>query len=81
MATTQTFRMTRSMRLGTALLKTLLQAGIPMGPLALLSVRGRKSGLKKTPICHRDVQLVRAANTFPTWQATMPAKVIVVAFR
>lgn len=51
MAPTQTFRMTRSMRLGTALLKTLLQAGIPLGPLALLSVRGRRSGtLYTTPV-------------------------------
>jgi deazaflavin-dependent oxidoreductase (nitroreductase family) len=31
------------MRLGTALLKALLLAGMPMGPLVLLSVRGRKS--------------------------------------
>ncbi|HEY7341378.1 MAG TPA: nitroreductase family deazaflavin-dependent oxidoreductase [Ktedonobacterales bacterium] len=51
MTPTQTFRMTRSMRLGTALLKTLLQAGIPLGPLVLLSVRGRRSGtLYTTPV-------------------------------
>ena len=44
MAMTQTFHMTRLMRVGTALLKALLRAGIPMGPLVLLSVPGRKSG-------------------------------------
>jgi deazaflavin-dependent oxidoreductase (nitroreductase family) len=32
------------MRLGTALMTGLLRAGIPMGPLVLLSVPGRKSG-------------------------------------
>ena len=48
---TQPFRMTRTMRLGTALLKALLRAGVPMGPLALLSVRGRKSGrVYATPV-------------------------------
>jgi deazaflavin-dependent oxidoreductase (nitroreductase family) len=41
---TQPFRMTRAMRLGTALMKTLLRAGMPMGHLVLLSVPGRKSG-------------------------------------
>jgi deazaflavin-dependent oxidoreductase (nitroreductase family) len=41
---TQPFRMTRTMRLGTALVKTLLRAGMPIGHLALLSVQGRKSG-------------------------------------
>ena len=44
MAMAQTFRMTRAMRLGTALLKALLRAGAPMGSLTLLSVQGRKSG-------------------------------------
>ena len=44
MAMAQTFRPTRTMRLGTALLKALLRAGAPMGSLVLLSVRGRKSG-------------------------------------
>lgn len=48
---TQTFRMTRTMRLGTALLKALLRAGVPLGPLVLLSVRGRKSGkISTTPV-------------------------------
>lgn len=48
---TQTFRMTRTMRLGTALLKALLRAGMPMGSLVLLSVRGRKSGkVYTTPV-------------------------------
>jgi deazaflavin-dependent oxidoreductase (nitroreductase family) len=41
---TPTLRMTRTMRLGTTLLKGMLRAGVPMGPLALLSVRGRRSG-------------------------------------
>ena len=51
MAMIQTFRMTRTMRLGTALLKALLRAGMPMGSLALLSVRGRKSGkVYTTPV-------------------------------
>ena len=51
MAMTQTFHMTRLMWLGTALLKALLRAGMPMGPLALLSVRGRKSGkVYTTPV-------------------------------
>lgn len=51
MATRQTFHMTRLMRLGTALLKALLRAGMPIGPLALLSVRGRKSGkVYTTPV-------------------------------
>ncbi|HLW02420.1 MAG TPA: nitroreductase/quinone reductase family protein [Ktedonobacterales bacterium] len=43
MAMIQTFRMSRTMRLLTALLKALLQAGMPMGSLMLLSVRGHKS--------------------------------------
>ena len=51
MAMTQTFHMTRPMRLGTALLKALLRAGMPMGSLALLSVQGRKSGrVYTTPV-------------------------------
>jgi deazaflavin-dependent oxidoreductase (nitroreductase family) len=51
MVTAKPFRMTRAMRWGTALLKGLLQAGIPMGPLALLAVRGRKSGkVYTTPV-------------------------------
>lgn len=40
----RTFRMTPMMRIGTTLLQVLLRAWMPMGSLALLSVRGRKSG-------------------------------------
>jgi deazaflavin-dependent oxidoreductase (nitroreductase family) len=32
------------MRIGTVILTALLRAGLPFGPLVLLSVRGRKSG-------------------------------------
>ncbi len=41
---TKTFQMTGSMRIGTTILKAMLRAGVPMGPLTLLAVRGRKSG-------------------------------------
>ena len=34
-----------------------------------------------TPIERSDARLVRAANAVPTWQAVMPANVIVVAAR
>jgi hypothetical protein len=44
MEMTQTFQMTSMMRRGTAMLKAMLRAGLPMGSLVLLSVRGRKSG-------------------------------------
>lgn len=48
---TKPFEMTNAMRRGTAVLKAMLGAGIPMGPLVLLSVRGRKSGnLYSTPV-------------------------------
>ena len=48
---TPLLRMTRTMRVGTALLKRLLQAGLPMGPLVLLRVRGRTSGkIHTTPV-------------------------------
>ena len=48
---TKPFEMTTLMRNGTSFLKTMLRAGVPMGPLALLSVRGRKSGkLYATPV-------------------------------
>lgn len=47
----QPFRMTPAMRYGTALLRFLLHAGMPMGPLKLLTHRGRKSGrLYSTPV-------------------------------
>lgn len=53
-ATEQTqkpFTMTTAMRRGTAALKAMLGAGVPMGPLRLLTVRGRKSGkLYTTPV-------------------------------
>lgn len=41
---TRPFRTTNTMRIGTALLKALLRVGALLGPLALLTVRGRKSG-------------------------------------
>jgi len=41
---TETFHMTRSMRIGSTVLTALLGAGVPLGSLTLLSVRGRKSG-------------------------------------
>jgi deazaflavin-dependent oxidoreductase (nitroreductase family) len=41
---TKTFQITSGMRIGTAILTALLRAGLPLGPLVLLSVRGRKSG-------------------------------------
>jgi hypothetical protein len=51
MEMTKTFQMTSMMRIGTAMLKALLRAGVPMGPLVLLSVRGRKSGkVYTTPV-------------------------------
>lgn len=45
---TKPFEMTNAMRRGTAALKGLLRIGIPMGPLVLLTVRGRKSGKEYT---------------------------------
>ncbi len=48
---TKRFQMTGTMRIGTAILRALLQAGLPMGPLVLLSVRGRKTGkVYTTPV-------------------------------
>ncbi len=45
------FQMTATMRIGTAILRTLLRARLPLGPLALLSVRGRKTGnIYTTPV-------------------------------
>lgn len=41
---TETFHMTRSMRIGSTVLTALLRAGLPLGSLTLLSVRGCKSG-------------------------------------
>ena len=41
---TETFHMTSSMRIESAILIALLRAGMPLGSLTLLSVRGRKSG-------------------------------------
>src|SRR5882724_2935701 len=40
----KTFHMTSGMRIATTILTALLSAGLPFGPLTLLSVRGRKSG-------------------------------------
>ena len=39
------------------------------------------SRLEKTPIERSETRSVRAAIAVPIWQATMPAKVIVVAVR
>lgn len=45
------FQMTPAMHYGTALLRFLLRVGLPMGPLRLLTHRGRKSGrLYTTPV-------------------------------
>ncbi len=47
----ETFHMTRSMRIGSTMLTALLRAGLPLGSLTLLSVRGRKSGkIYTTPV-------------------------------
>ena len=47
----ETFHMTNSMRIGSAMLTALLRAGVPLGALALFSVRGRKSGkIYTTPV-------------------------------
>lgn len=42
------FTMTRSMRIGTAILTAILRTGLPLGPLRLLSVLGRRSGRRYT---------------------------------
>jgi deazaflavin-dependent oxidoreductase (nitroreductase family) len=48
---TKPFRMTFAMRYGTALLRFLLRAGVPIGPLKLLIHQGRKSGrVYTTPV-------------------------------
>ena len=47
----ETFHMTRSIRIGSTILMALLRAGVPLGSLILLSVRGRKSGkVSTTPV-------------------------------
>jgi deazaflavin-dependent oxidoreductase (nitroreductase family) len=47
----EAFHMTRSMRIGSTVLTALLRAGVPLGSLALFSVRGRKSGkMSTTPV-------------------------------
>lgn len=48
---TKRFQMTLPMRIGTAILSTLLNTGLPLSPLVLLSVPGRKTGkLYTTPV-------------------------------
>ena len=42
------FRPTMSIRLGNRVVTPLIRAGLPMGPMALLTVAGRKSGLPRT---------------------------------
>lgn len=56
---TETFHMTSSMRIGSTMLTALLRAGLPLGSLTLLSVRGRKSG----KIYTIPVALVKQAGT------------------
>ena len=47
----KTFQMTPLMRIGTAVLTGMLRAGLPLGSLTLLSVRGCKSGnVYTTPV-------------------------------
>lgn len=47
----QAFKMTRPMKYGTVFLAGLMRLGIPLGPLRLLSVTGRKSGkIYTTPV-------------------------------
>jgi deazaflavin-dependent oxidoreductase (nitroreductase family) len=42
------FRLTRTIRIGNRLVTPLIRAGLPLGPMALLTVSGRKSGLPRT---------------------------------
>ena len=42
------FRPTISIRLGNRVVTPLIRAGLPMGPMALLTVAGRNSGLPRT---------------------------------
>ncbi len=42
------FRPTTSIRIGNRVVTPLIRAGLPMGPMALLTVQGRKSGLPRT---------------------------------
>ena len=55
----ETFHMTRGMRIGSTILTALLRAGLPLGSLTLLSVRGRKSGKIST----LPVALVKQGDT------------------
>ena len=52
----KTFRATFGVRFGNAMVATLLRTGVRMGPMTLLTVRGRKSGLpRSTPVAIIDV--------------------------
>ena len=42
------FRPTMSIRIGNRVVTPLIRIGLPMGPMALLTVAGRKSGLPRT---------------------------------
>lgn len=42
------FRPTMSIRIGNRLVTLLIRAGLPMGPMALLTVAGRRTGLPRT---------------------------------
>ena len=44
----KTFRATFGVRFGNAMVTTLLRTGVRMGPMTLLTVRGRKSGQPRT---------------------------------
>jgi deazaflavin-dependent oxidoreductase (nitroreductase family) len=51
MRQTPPVRMTRTMQIWTALIKGMLRAGVPMGPLVLITVQGRRSGkVYMTPV-------------------------------
>lgn len=44
----KSFEMTAAMRRGKSIITRLLRLGLPMGPIALLAVRGRKTGAEYT---------------------------------
>ena len=44
----RSFRPTPAIRFGNRVVTPLIRAGLPMGPMALLTVAGRKSGLPRT---------------------------------
>jgi deazaflavin-dependent oxidoreductase (nitroreductase family) len=57
---TKRFQMTGAMRIATKIPRTLLYIGLPLGPLALLSVQGRKTGkIYTTPIALVETNGIR----------------------